>query len=662
MTCLPGYDAAEIIGPPRLPWPSSETRCLIGCAIGQHRLGIDAYRYPWGVFAVRERQVDSDVDASRTSTPTADPVRADAGDVPPVAAPRPSTAGLTRLQRLAGNRAVAAALETRRGPSNRAAIQRLRTVQREALQLRSGNNVTDTSPRAVDNPREEVLPLLDRLHTLWSIDNDNYGNQHDKIVSLAANTQVPQRDPGPPAWSFQPTLDALRRNREPTLSAPVIMHYMGGLTVAGSVGLGMNNAKDDVLAVQTRLNFLAPYPEFAGERAAVESAATPTIPDSMLTGTLAAITTFKTGIASGNEGWLTVRASEDEYGGDKFAGQTASHTVTVHANHSASRAPSAETDEAIAVSIFLPGGLTDKNKVVLFFSPGDGTETAPGQPGGNATNVHALRSGADASPWILIGIPGFRSPTAERGWNTFNTAAIQSCLARAGRPTRIDGLRLIAHSRGGRGLTKTVERRLIDIGSVDQVIMLDQPHAGLAENLAAATPKGKKPPPIIDYTQGAGVKGAGTTLNAESIRAIGFARLIRDRPDVPAPAPAAALLGPIMADLPQRGQFTTATAPAAGKTNVHSWAARHTGGIAAVAAADERAQRAWNAFLAAPGTPLPPSVATSPYFHVNTQNLMRFFAGPLIDPATGAPTAGGFSLGIYAHHLFVAEFANDFFD
>jgi hypothetical protein len=39
---------------------------------------------------------------------------------------------------------------------------------------------------------------------------------------------------------------------------------------------------------------------------------------------------------------------------------------------------------------------------------------------------------------------------------------------------------------------------------------------------------------------------------------------------------------------------------------------------------------------------------------------MRFFSGPLID-ASGAPVGFGFSLGIYAHHLFVAEVSEELF-
>src|SRR5262249_23947403 len=145
----------------------------------------------------------------------------------------------------------------------------------------------------------------------------------------------------------------------------------------------------------------------------------------------------------------------------------------------------------------------------------------------------------------------------ERGWNTFNTAAIQSCLARAGRGTRIDALRLAAHSRGGRGLTRTVSHcpPLIDVGLIDRVIMLDQTHPGLDTSLRAGTPRGRTPAPITDYLQGIG--GAGTSLSAQGVRAIGFARLVQDRPDLPPPAGPAALLAPILPDLPPRGSFTT---------------------------------------------------------------------------------------------------------
>ena len=353
--------------------------------------------------------------------------------------------------------------------------------------------------------------------------------------------------------------------------------------------------------------------------------------------------------------WSIDPQSYGDQRGDRFAGQTTTHTVTVPAKHEDTEPPEA----SIPVSIFLPGALTDKNNVAVFFSPGDGTETAPIQPGANATNVHAMRSGADRTSWILIGVPGFRQKNKEAGWNAMTTAAIHSCLARAGRPQRIDRLRLIAHSRGGRGLVTTVHRGLVNIGIVDKVIMLDQPHDSLDKDLAAATP-GRKPLPVIDYTQGPGIKGGGRTLKAEVIRAIGFARLVQDRPDPPPPPPAAALLAPILADLPRRGSFTTDASPSGGKINVHDRGTRHAADIAAITSADVIAEKEWKRLFKEPGTVLSTALTTpSPYFHVNTQNLMRFFAGPLI--ASGTAREFGFDLGVYAHHLFPPELSEEFF-
>ena len=549
------------------------------------------------------------------------------------------------------------------GPGQSIARQLL---MREAISLRSTHQVTDVSPTPVDNIREEVLELLDRLHMLWAIDNPNYDNQYQYIRALTAGAQVPQSDATvAPPWSFQPTMDALRRNREPTLAGPVINHFMGGLAVTDSVGRGLTNNKADVLAVQDRLNFLSPYLAYATEHASVTALTTATVPDSVLPGTFDAITAFKIGIASGTAGWLTVRASESEFGGDRFAGQTTSHTITVLANHTASTSTRSETREAIQVSIFLPSGLTPtRNKVFVFFSPGSGTETVPDRPGSNATNVHAIRSGADPTEWIVIGVPGFRAESRERGWNTIDTAGIQSCLARIGRSTQIDALRLAGHSRGGRGLTRTITRGLVDVGLIDRVIFLDQPHDNLGPSLRRGLPAGTRPAPVIDYTQGP-AGGSGRAIDNRGIRAIGFARLVQDRPDVPPPAAAAALLAPILADLPARGSFTTepVTAGVTGssRVNIHDWITAHATAVAAIARADGRAQTEWRRWLSAPRTSLNRAIVDqSPYFHVNTQNLMRYFSGPLID-ASGAPVDAGFSLAIYSHHLFVAEISEELF-
>ena len=522
---------------------------------------------------------------------------------------------------------------------------------REAIQLRSTNRVADTAIRSQDNRREEVLRLLDRLHRLWAITNANYGHQFRYIHALPRGSHVPQTGRG--SWTFQPTMDAISRAREPLMAQAVITHFLRGVTVSGSVGRGGTNNKADVLKVMDRLNFITPYGSWATERSTVAAAPTPTVSAIAIPNTLAAISSFKMGIASATLGWLPVRASEREDEGDRFAGQTTSHNVTVLANHTANRARSAETRESISVSIFLPATLlANQNRVFLFFSPGNGTEVNPRVPGGNATNVHAIRSGADPAGWIVIGIPGFRAPSAERGWNTFDTAAINSCLRRAGRPIRIDRLRAAAHSRGGRGLTRTINRGLIPGGTFEQVIFLDQPHGALS---------GLRRGVLIDYTKGGGT-GRNRHLSALGSRAIGFARLIADRSDIPAPAPARALIA-ALGPLPARGSFTTQPIPTGttGRINIHTWVRSHWSAVRAIARADAAAQTEWRRFNRNPSRPLNRSIVDqSPGFHVNVEDLMRFFGRRLIN-SSGAPMGNGFSLGIYAHHLFVAEISEELF-
>jgi hypothetical protein len=389
-----------------------------------------------------------------------------------------------------------------------------------------------------------------------------------------------------------------------------------------------------------------------------------TVPDSALGETFKAIADFKAAVASGNAGWLPVRAAEVEFGGDRFAGQTTTIKARVPANHTRQKNIPFEMEEGIKISVFLPSRLgSEENNVFLFFGPGEGTEESPETPGLNATNVHAIRAGADGTNWIVIGIPGQVADDVEIGWNAFDNAAIAECLKYAGRVTTISKLRLCAHSRGIRGLTKTVVNRHIDLRLLDKVIVLDVPHLDLANNLPLVMPPGTRAPPIISYSQRPGV-GARTALNADGVRAIGFARLIQDRTDVPPPPRVASLIAKI-ADLPALGSFSTGAVSgptARGKTDIHRWIKDHGPAIDQIARVDRAAEMEWDRFFKARGRPLNRSrVESSPYFHVNTENLMRFFSRPLIDPGTGRPLDAGFPMDIYAHHLFVAEISWELF-
>ena len=165
----------------------------------------------------------------------------------------------------------------------------------------------------------------------------------------------------------------------------------------------------------------------------------------------------------------------------------------------------------------------------------------------------------------------------------------------------------------------------------------------------------------MDYTKGGGT-GRNRVVSALGSRAIGFARLIADRPDVPAPAPARALIAALGA-LPPRGSFTTQPVPAGttGRVNLHSWVRSHWLAIRAIGRADGAAQSEWFRFVRNSSVPLNRSIVDqSPWFHVNVEDLMRFFGRRLINSA-GMPVARGFPLGIYAHHLFVAEISEELF-
>lgn len=536
--------------------------------------------------------------------------------------------------------------------------------------------ITNANPRTPDNNRENLLAALDRLHTLWSIDNNSFDKQHAYIAALPPHAQVPLIDSTTsPSWSLQATFDAIQRNAEPTLSAPVINHFLGGLALKGGVGQNLQNNVDDVLRLQERLKFRLPYSGYAQEHSVAQTVVTASVPDASLTYTFGAIVQLKQDIASAFAGWLPVRAAEMEFGGDLFAGQTTSVSLRVKANLTATgrNASPPETDEDIAVSVFLPSKLaSDANNVFLFYSANGATEDNPSRPGTNSTNVHALRSGADPTSWIVIGIPG-RDP----GWNTIDTNAILACLERAGRKPAIDKLRLCAHSRGIRGLQRTIQEGRVDLQLVDKIFILDQTDADLLVKPSSVFPRAaRRRPTIVSYAKvfkspKDWQPDAGTTLNGFAMLALSFARLIQDRPDVSLPPAAAVFLLPkVVPSLKPLGTFTTKSGSAVGaKTSIHQWTRENAVEIEKISKVDREAEDEWKRFTSRDQIMFPlklPLVAKSPYFHVHTQNLWRFYAGPLVD-GSGKLTANfnsqsDFGLEIYAHHLFVAEIAHELFE
>lgn len=524
-------------------------------------------------------------------------------------------------------------------------------VLRMGITMRSGNQVTDTAPAATDNIREEVLSLLDRLHTMWSITNDAYDNQAGYVRRLAAGAQVPQRDPSPPAavlaagitapWSFQPTIDAIDRNRGPHLAAAVIRRYMG-VSVSDSVGNTQPNVREDVLAVMGRLNFLMPYGSFASEKSAVTAlAAGSRVPASSLTGTLASMSAVKVGLASGTLGLVPMHGDEREYGGaDRYAAQTAvvdGGTVMVtHAGASAS------TPFTKHFSVFVPrGAVPGRNKVHLFFTPFFEPSEFVAQQG--------LRAQYDGTEWILIGVPALVEGDSPN-FITISTAEITRCLAAAGRGTSIDAIRMSAHSRGHRGLSRTIGMGsappLIDLGKVEGVTVFDASystlggtltsHRGALTRMQDPAHPGRFAPGAVrlyDVTVG-NVSGLpGISLNQNLIRGLAYVRLVQEglargeigRGDLSAlPAATQSATSRLLSAIPARGAFSTRTPTPAGFTDLARFLSTNRADL---------------------------TVVDDP-----TNGLKPFISSTNLDWGMG------FSRSIDAHHWFVTELAHEAVD
>jgi hypothetical protein len=488
------------------------------------------------------------------------------------------------LQRTIGNQAVAKLIS---GASITGQL-----LMRMSISMSSGNQVTDTNPANTDNIREEVLALLDRLHTMWSITNDNYNNQYTYVSSLAPGAQVPQRDPTPPQaagvtapWSFQPTIDAISRNNHPSLAAPVIRRYMG-VPVSDGVGRGSRNIREDVLTVMNRLNFLSAYSAYTSEKSTVTGlAASSLVPDSSITGTLSAITGFKQRLAAGTLGIRPMHSDELEYGGaDRFAAQTAvisGDTVSVtFAGESASRSFQKH------FSVFVPrGALPDRNKLHLFFTPFLEPEEFVAQQG--------LRAQFDRTDWILIGVPALGENDIPN-FITISTAEITRCLTTAGRSTTIDAIRISSHSRGYRGFINTIgrgrSRPLIDLGLIQSVTAFDSSYATLGATLRSrqsALTGMQDPAHPTRFAAGSirfydvtvpNVSGLpGIRLDESLIRGLAYVRLVQEglaRGDVSLSnlstltSRTRTATNHLMTVIPQRGAFSTRTPTPPGMINL----------------------------------------------------------------------------------------------
>jgi LysM domain len=164
-------------------------------------------------------------------------------------------------------------------------------IQRQHIELASGRVVGNRAGTG-NNIREDVLQVMDRLHTLWSMSTANYGTEYPTVRALAAGSTVS-------IASIPLTIAAIRQNEQRVIQAAVANNFLQ-LRLTADVGVGAANIKNDVLSLQSALN-----PEYLNnsnynaERTAVQALTTAIVPDATIPQTLAAIARAKAAILAG---------------------------------------------------------------------------------------------------------------------------------------------------------------------------------------------------------------------------------------------------------------------------------------------------------------------------------------------------------------------------
>lgn len=202
--------------------------------------------------------------------------RADAPGSSAAAHGRPSispAARLLELQALAGNQAVNA------------------FVQRQAVQTANGSMVGD-APGGTNNLREEVLPVMDRLHMLWSMPNPDYDAEYPMVAGKAAKTSLT-------AAEIPRTIAALKKNERGQIDPAVCQQFLR-TSISDGVGTGRKNLATDAHAVQDALlanQLLAPADHAAERRSPPFYSST--LKEADLPKTIAAIAAMKKAAAAG---------------------------------------------------------------------------------------------------------------------------------------------------------------------------------------------------------------------------------------------------------------------------------------------------------------------------------------------------------------------------
>lgn len=513
---------------------------------------------------------------------------------------------LIDLQRWAGNKAVAGLL-----------------LQRARLDLPSGGGVGD--PPAT-NHREAVMLALNRMHELWAIDNAAYDRVYPGVAALPPGEAV--TDP----TALVTVQAALRRLDEPTLAAPVAAAQFG-MPLGAAVGRGQPNNRADVAMLQDLLhvNWHLTNEAYDREHAAVASGLA--LNASTLRETFAGIPRLKRAAVAGTgkQGWSPlIRSDEAGPQGPGGTDRLADRTFTFG-----------------EFLIFVPAGATGSltNKVHVFFSAGGVLDAT------SHVEHHGLRGAADVHDWILFGVQG------EPGRRfTISESQVRQGLESIGRPARVDAVRMSAHSRGNSSMAETLRRRLFSAALIDHITVLDGSDfsASLTEGFRrTGVPASRITADFV--TTGAfrqrGVVRVSQGMDPAGVRAVGYARLINDAVAtgrvVSLPPGIAAKVAAL--PLPPRGTFSAASSAPAGKISLNAFL-RDPGHRAALAAL-----RTGERGVANVGQ-LAGSENTSPYAFVEWHNLLN-----INDESLPRDQWRSVSAGIYSHHLFVAEIADDLF-
>lgn len=480
-------------------------------------------------------------------------------------------------------------------------------VQRQHVDLAGHRSVGAVSGPGA-NVREDVLVVMDRLHMLWSLDNDGY-REHAAVAALPAGQAVPEA-------TIPNTIAAIARNERPSI-APAVAREFLNLRLAEAIGPGEPNTAADVTALQQVLHA---HRALGDADLAAERVTTGPVDLSRLPRTCAALVLAKQAIASGHLGWAPIHLAEHRLGDDRFGGQTFAYQRPGR---------SANPLEAVygRYSIFVPRGAGPANNVRVHFSAGG----VVGGQGTNAVLQHGLRSASDDSSWITVAVPGIDNRTP----NPTTAAEVAECLLRVGRPGRIDALMLTAHSRGASSLATTLNRGGLPGALVQRVVIYDANWKSVASAIRHA---GIPPSRVTAYAVNEGIlplpgsRTADLRAIAGPLRAIGFLRIIESarvlRPDVAIPPDIQAQLIP----LPPLGAFTTTTPPPPGKTGIVRFCHDHRAALATIL---DRAQ--------------------GPHglqYFIELHDLGRF-------GRRSGPPGQQIAPGTYSHHLFVTELAHE---